>query len=541
MSYREARDREQLGALEAAIGRFINRYLANTTHGVRQTIILFPGGLGSQLVRADAPYPGDASGQVYNYSTVWLDCSILSGAALELEMQNDADTENKFIIADGFVDSELLNIRPYNDFIGWCGERGLDWFVFGWDWRRRLDYAVRFFLDKFLPTFQARVMAACKADPLQNCALIGHSFGGMVVKLIMNEADSNELAGRMQKAISVGTPFYGYAGQTHRYFEGDRDLNFEGPARITRVVSSLAGGYTLLFLDKETYDRDAAALCGDPHYPLATYPSVDATDDTVIADPYAPATFGTKRRYPANYRFDPQELAHAKGVYQRVAKPLSATANQKFFNLRLVQSKGGQIVNETINSQHWGWIAKDFEPGVDASPITDDAVCPGDGVIPAWSARLVSTPAANIRTLTADLEHMTMMNAAEIQNELASILGLQAMAAIKRKRRSVRAASADTVASREEALKFLRRLQAVRTRNLLASKLEQEQAARRYLAQYDIATLRQLMGRVFVDALKSSSQKLGRLPTKVVTPEGRAGKHGSRPSPKGAGKSKRRD
>ena len=38
----------------------------------------------------------------------------------------------------------------------------------------------------------------------------------------------------------------------------------------------------------------------------------------------------------------------------------------------------------------------------------------------------------------------------------------------------------------------------------------------RYLANYNILELRQFMGRAFVDALKSPSQKLGTAPTKTA-------------------------
>jgi hypothetical protein len=145
----------------------------------------------------------------------------------------------------------------------------------------------------------------------------------------------------------------------------------------------------------------------------------------------------------------------------------------------------------------------------------DEAVCPGDGVIPAWSARLVSTPQANVRTVEGDFEHMNIMNAEEIQNELANILGLPQMMAMRRgRRRTPRGRSNKAIADRKETSKFVRGLHAVRSRHRLASKLDQEQATRRYLAKYDISELRRFMGRAFVDALKSPSQKLGTAPTK---------------------------
>ena len=87
MTYDQARDQEQLGKLEAAIGSFINRFNERPNHPNRQTIILFPGGLGSCLVRADIPYHNGAQGHIFDYDTVWLDCSVLTGAALDLELQ----------------------------------------------------------------------------------------------------------------------------------------------------------------------------------------------------------------------------------------------------------------------------------------------------------------------------------------------------------------------------------------------------------------------------------------------------------------------
>ena len=517
MTYNQARDHDQLGMLEAEIGRYINRYLASPPNPNRRTIILFPGGLGSKLMRADSAYQNGISGQVFNYDTAWIDCSILTGAALTLQMQGDVDSENKIVVADGFVHFALAGIRPYDDFTQWCSDRNLDWIVFGWDWRRRPGHTVDFFLNTFMPRFRQRVQAACGADPMQDCTLLGHSFGGMIVKLIMN--DANPLVDQFKRAVTVGSPFYGYAGQVHRYFEGESELNFEGTAQITRVISSMRGGYVLLFLDKATYDRDCDRLASDLDYPLNAYPSSDSGSGATVADPFNPATLGSKVRYPKNFGFLGAELAPADAAYQDVAKPLSNVRNGKFFNIRAVQFEDGAAVNGTVNSIRWDWISKNFTPGTDATPIHDEYVCPGDGVIPAWSARLVSTLPANVRTLTGDLDHMDLMNATEIQDELASILGLPQMMMMRRgapprarRRLKKKAASPKTAAT------FFKGLQTVRARHASKSGLIQEQAARRYLAKYTIAELSQIMRRAFIDALKTPSQKLGKAPTKTPPP-----------------------
>lgn len=417
LTYDQMRDQEQLRLLDAAIEEFIIRHNSRSPTGDRKTIILFPGGMGSQLIRAMTPYE---DGLPFLYHTSWIDCSIMLGAAVTLEMQGDLDSEHKFVIPDGCVEFDLMRLTPYVGFTRWCERNGFDWFIFGWDWRRRLEHSVDLFLNCFLPFFQQRVVAACAADPLANFALIGHSMGGMMIKLILNRGGI--FVDKLRQAVTVATPFYGHAGQVHRYFKGDPDLDFVGKARLTRVISSMRGPYTLLFLDSDTYDRHGNALAMDPEYPLPCYPSVDAMNELILADPYNPQIDNGQVRYPQDYGFDSTELQHAKRVYQEVAAPLDDVVNKKFFNIRGVQASGGTVLNDTIGGQTWGWIDANFNPDTDPDPITDATVCPGDGVVPAWSARLITTPRNNVRSLRGNIEHMTMMNSRQTQDELMSIL-----------------------------------------------------------------------------------------------------------------------
>ena len=92
--------------------------------------------------------------------------------------------------------------------------------MFGWDWRRDLTDTVRFFLDTFLPAFERRT-DQCRPKPLDDFTLVGHSFGGLVVKLILNES-SNKYVRKMRRAMTVGSPLYGYGGQVHRYLRASR-------------------------------------------------------------------------------------------------------------------------------------------------------------------------------------------------------------------------------------------------------------------------------------------------------------------------------
>ena len=88
MTYDQTRDNEQLLKLDDAITNFITRYNANPSSTNRKTIVLFPGGMGSRLLRANVTAP---NGPPYFYDTTWLDCSILFGAGAHLRMQGDVD------------------------------------------------------------------------------------------------------------------------------------------------------------------------------------------------------------------------------------------------------------------------------------------------------------------------------------------------------------------------------------------------------------------------------------------------------------------
>src|SRR5262245_53109775 len=184
-------------------------------------------------------------------------------------MQGDIDFNEQFVIADGPVNFSPLT--SYQGFINRCNQRQIDYLIFGWDWRRDLSLTADFFLNVFMPLFKQRV-AGLYPNPLQHLSLVGHSFGGMLIKLILNRTN-NPYVQLLKSAVTVASPFYGYGGQLPHYFIGDPDLNrFYGNRTVTRIISSLAAGYTLLFLDEATYQRDSAKLMQDPNYPLLNYP-----------------------------------------------------------------------------------------------------------------------------------------------------------------------------------------------------------------------------------------------------------------------------
>lgn len=423
MSYITDRDAEQLAQLNAQISLFINRYRQHRP-ARRKTVILFPGGMGSGILRASAPQGVTP----YVYDTTWIDCSILLGAALLMKMNRQEDEARHFVIANGCVEFGLANLRPYNDFLEWCTLNKFDWFAFGWDWRRPPQEIADFFVKQFMPLFKKRVKEECGANPFNDLTLVGHSFGGMIVKLVLH--GSGDTVAAIRRAITVASPFYGYAGQLNRYFKGDPDLDklslSYNERNLVQLISSLWGPYGLLYLDEATYQRDKAALAADTRFPLTRYPLRDRDTDGV-ADAYNPTQLDGKVRYPQNWGFSTDALEAGRITYQKVAKPLPASSRQKLFHIRGVQTRNGANIYETIHEQSWGWIRPDFDPKRGTSPVKDRTVCPGDGVIPAWSARLVSTPAANVRTVFGDadregFEHMDLMLNRRIQAQIFDIM-----------------------------------------------------------------------------------------------------------------------
>jgi hypothetical protein len=374
---------------------------------------LFPGGMGCQLLRATKRYRDNVTTpQIFTYDKVWLTLGTFLGDALKLKMHKDSqgvyrDLGDRIIIADGAV--ELFGVTPYSKFTSWCERRKLDWFIFGWDWRRRLDETVSFFLNRFLPKFQSSVRNACHADPLRDFILVGHSFGGMIVNLMLRQ--SNPLLAHMSRAITVAAPFYGYDGQIHRWFEGEQYLNHLSRIKVIRAISSMPACYTLPYLDAGTYSGNQSALKNDAQFPLADYPSHDATDQTQIADPFNPVGL----RYPVNTGFDRDELDHGRQVCQQLAAPLTQHAD-KFFNIRGIEA----TPNTVVGGISWKLLPTPANPR--KSPIVNrPPQVPGDGVQPGWSTRHVALPSSQWHTV-ANVDHMFMMEYRATQRIIGQVL-----------------------------------------------------------------------------------------------------------------------
>ena len=509
--YEQGRDDEYLARLDGPINDFISRYNANPNCD-HKTIFLFPGGMGSQLVRATDQFQ---KGPPFSYDTIWLNCSIALGVATDLQMQGDEDYQQHYVLPDGCVD--FVALHPYGGFIQWCQTNWIDLFVFGWDWRRGSKATADFFLTKFLPAFETRVVKECKPNPLDNFWLIGHSFGGIVVKQILNQS-TDQYVQKLRQAITVATPFYGYGGQVHRFFKGDSQVNWteglDGASKITEIISTLPAGYELLFLDEVTYNANQAGFATDPEgYNLKSYPSMDANTVGQTADPYNPIpglpTAGATGdvRYSSNHGFDWNLLKKGLAAVGEVAMPLAAEVAGKFWNIRGVQVKNGEVLNKTIISQTWTRVPPTFNPDADDDPITD-IYGPGDGTLPAWSTRLLGN--SNVVTLKGDVEHMDIMNETAVQVEIATLLNPtpQALRRLHKTAKSKTMKMKTKAASRTKLNKLLQELEAATVREGLEP--EQRKAAiREHLATYSPDELQKFLTRAYLDALKSPSQISG--------------------------------
>ena len=432
LTYAEVRDSEHLRLFTPAIDAFIKRAQyppATTSTCPSQTVFFFPGGLAGQLLRAKRKFQvGTMQPQTFDYEAVWLtDESHRRGLARYLGLHRDSvgvfrDNDDRIIVASGVIWDRL-----YPGFIQWCAGNNLNLLVVDWDWRRRLEDTVTFFLRTLLPFFRDRVLAAGLPDPLTRFSLVGHSFGGMIVNLILRGNDP--IVANLARAITVATPFYGYSGQVHRWFEGDWLVNGDNDIfkqEIMEVVTAIPAAYTLQYLDEATYRETAtqSALASDAEFPLAAYPSMDATDATVRADAYNPKTNGSLVRYPAKTGFDMAELDYARLQIQQLAAPMPPSLAEKFYNIRgvITQSDGQTPTNSAVGDVTWDWVPTSFDSS-DPPPIVDRVKVPGDDTQPAWSARLATNaPARCITVRDTTISHMFIMNHSRTLDALGSLL-----------------------------------------------------------------------------------------------------------------------
>ena len=497
--YDAGRDQQYASRLAKEVEAFCKSY-ENDTSTDRKAIFLFPGGMGSELVRSLIPY---TSPFPHLYYLSWLSVWILSGEAKNLQIDvNGVDHEGKYVVPDGCVDFDFLFLKwsAYIDFIEWCKDQKIHLFIFGWDWRRGVQHTTDVFLNTLMPMIEARLGTA---NPLGDYTLIGHSAGGMVVKVVANQA-SNKFVQNMSRAITVGAPFYGCGNQVHLFIMGHPVLNptiggGNAAKTMAAICSSMAGGYEFLYLDESTYNANKNAFANDPEgYHLNSYPSMDKAVAGEVADPFypIPGPLG-EVRYPPGYGFSAGLLAEGLAGSRKVSNPLNAAIAAKFYCIRGVQKRANTLVQGTVVSQTWERVAAGFDP--DTTPTGDpiqDTYGYGDGVEAAWSARLLGLPEGNVITVVDDIEHMTMMNAKCVQDEIADLMSLSTVSLDL---------TEPPMASQKSLNEFLTGLRREVT-DKWTEDADRRVALAKYLAKFKPQRLHALLTRAYVSLLKSPSQ-----------------------------------
>ena len=163
MNYQDTRDSEQLRILDKSIDTFISGF-----HPTAQTIIFFPGGLASRLLRAKTPYkPNISAPQRFDFDgqEVWLSAWTFGHPelnALKLRMHKEADgfyhdeDDRKSLptVASNWRGLRRTMTSP-------TGERQQHQSVYFWLGLATASWdIVTFFLDKFLPRLNARLGSA---------------------------------------------------------------------------------------------------------------------------------------------------------------------------------------------------------------------------------------------------------------------------------------------------------------------------------------------------------------------------------------------
>ncbi|MGB9365525.1 MAG: hypothetical protein WCE79_05895 [Xanthobacteraceae bacterium] len=369
----------------------------------RPTVILLPGGMGSQLERSESKFP--ASPNVIN-DVVWLDPGILwpKYDALKLKMTPQQEDLDKHVIAAHGPVSLFGVTTPYGELKDFAWDSDWNYGVFGYDWRRSLAESAAYF-KAFILAFQKRVKSDFGKDPIPDLTIVCHSMGGTVCTYALTDANFSGLG--FHAILTIATPFYGTSTQQERYYVGDPILNkIYDPKVVVDITSSLPGPFTLMFLPKETYNADGKKLG------LKRYPQLDPNGNT-DADPYDPAMLG---RWPKPVKAHKQYLVDAKGELKKLAAPINGKIAPVFFNVR------SSLDPKTAIELLWNNINGDtFIPGKTPSPLTG-IPGPGDGTVPAWSAWHAYSRPKNRYDLKEASDHGNLLEHDEVLAVIGAIV-----------------------------------------------------------------------------------------------------------------------
>lgn len=412
--------------------------LVTAFHPDKKSVILLPGGMGSQLERTESPYPNSP-----NVITriIWVDSGIVGELdALKLEIDPQGKDKDSYVIAPhGPLSFGLLGLKPYEKLRDFAQTQGWNYGVFGFDWRRPLEESSKFFKD-FILSFRRRIIHDYGKDPIPNLTIVCHSMGGLVCTDALRDGQFSNIG--LHAVITIAAPFYGTSTQQERYFVGIPEfLNTIYSAKeVVRIVASLPGPYVLMFMPKSIYNRDGGRLN------LARYPQYDPNRN-IDTDPYDPAVM---KRWPKVVRDHRQYLLDAKKSMENISTPIAANIAPRFFNVRSCLDK------TTAVELRWNNVdGDDIVPGITPSPLTGVAG-PGDGTVPGWSAWHAYCRGANRHELKQAKDHAFLLEHPEVLAVIDSIVKIRKLPTAM-KRRAVRPAVASEEAMARAVTKWVKR------------------------------------------------------------------------------------
>lgn len=388
-------------SITSAYDKIIKDFLGDYNSG-QPTVVLLPGGMGSQLSRSEKPYNEKSKMPPDDYDPVWIDWgTIFCCQAHSLSIDGYGhDHENHVIVADGpvhFYAPFIKDVTPYSTTKRFFKQQNFNFVVFAYDWRRPLDESA-VCLQEFLKKLKDEVLAKHKENPLPNLTLLAHSQGGLVAKIFLHRV-ADRVSECMGKLITVATPFYGTWSHQQRYFIGEPALSrFYKKKKMARIIATLAGPYSLMFLPKSTFDSYGEAI-GLDMYPMRYSDGSDA-------DPYNKINLGSY--YPD--WVSEKHLEYAGQLCQTLAMPLPQGAEGLVYNIRSVACRKTPV--ELV----WHPLPENFNPDNHDCPIKKSTCDLGDGTVPYWSAYHAGVPDENRRELTGkDVKgHAFLMEDSEV-------------------------------------------------------------------------------------------------------------------------------
>lgn len=388
------------------------------------TVMLVPGGMGSRLLKTVQRYePGVSFPDQPTFLKIWLSFgAILQGDHLGLRMTfGEHDRGNRPVIPSGEVSSSLAkkydNTASY--FSGDSPKFPANYVIFGYDWRK-LPRVGAAYLRQFLLFLRDEVSQLGHPDPRPRITLLGHSQGGLVIKLFLNDlVDGGENPDHwLKRFISVGTPFYGTLNHQSRHYVGVKLLNFFTPGgrpALTDLIWSFPGPYVLLPAPRSVLGPRFSQLG------LNRYPVVDADMQTLEVDPFVS---GQRSRLPGfmtspqqNLAFTVSRLGAAAVEVAEIDRELPSLTD-RIFHIRSTLRESQSPLSFRIRWKNVDGANYDINNGDD--PISNNGG-DSDGTVPLWSARLAWTPDSQV-FLARGLKHGGLAEHPDVLDAVAAIM-----------------------------------------------------------------------------------------------------------------------